>query len=124
MTARELRVWTPAADQVLIAAHQRGATLQAIADEVGDGCTLSHAKSRVAALQRAGVLEARKPRWTASKRDRLAQLKRDGHSLRELEQEFAVTRGTITRQLATLRRLGYDLSLSDKGHRRHRLRGY
>lgn len=84
---------------------------------------LSQTWVRIDVLRRDGAeLPPRRPRWTNAQRDLLAQCRRNGYSLRELEIEFERTRGTITSQLRTLRRLGYDLDPSASARRRKRSR--
>lgn len=71
--------------------------------------------TRVQRLRLDGAdLPPRRPRWTDTERERLAERRRQGRSLRELEIEFERTRGTITSQLRTLRRLGYDVDSDER----------
>lgn len=102
------RQWTARQDEQLIAAYRAGETLQAIAE--GLGCEAFHVWDRVGALRRQGhELPVRKPRRTPERRELLARRRREGYTLRQLEVEFERTRGSITSQLRTLARLGYDL---------------
>ncbi len=101
--------WTETADVTLTEAYATELPVREISRTVQRPPHQVH--TRVAALRREGAdLPPRKPRWTDAERERLAKLRRQGASLRELEREFGKTRGTITSQLRTLRRLGYDLT--------------
>lgn len=108
MTAR----WTPEKEAQLTQAWERGDTLATIA--VALGCPAWDAWQRVQRLRACGApLQTRRPRWTDERRKALADARRAGRSLRELEAEFEITRGTLTSQLRTLRRLGYDIGERD-----------
>lgn len=115
--ARELGVtwrsaaptWTPSLDTRLAAAYRGEATLDVVANDLG--VTVAQAMRRLDTLRALGEeVPQRKPRWTDARREHLAGRYREGVSLNQLEVEFERTRGTITYQLRTLRRLGYDLS--------------
>lgn len=100
--------WTPERDAQLVDAWVKGETLETIGARLG--CPGWEAWERVQRLRASGEpLPQRRPRWTHERRKALARARRDGRSLRELEAEFEITRGTLTSQLRTLRRLGYDL---------------
>ncbi len=115
--ARELGVtwrsaaptWTPSLDIRLAAAYRGEYTLDVIAQDLG--FTVAQVMRRLDTLRVRGEdISQRKPRWTDARREHLARRYREGISLNQLEVEFERTRGTITYQLRTLRRLGYDLS--------------
>lgn len=100
--------WTPQLDEQLVAGYETGAPVRELAEQVDR--RHYQVNARVKTLRHSGVdLPPRKPRWTDEDRGRLAHLYREGTSLTQLEHEFGKTRGTITSQLRTLRRLGYDL---------------
>jgi biotin operon repressor len=103
-----MKQWTANDDAALIQAWHRGDTCAAIGEQLE--CFGWEAWHRVQRLRRAGAeLPPRKPRWTPERRQALADARCAGRSLRELEADFEITRGTLTSQLRTLRRLGYDL---------------
>lgn len=115
--ARELRVtwgsaaptWTPSLDTRLATAYRGEDTLDVIAEDLG--VTVAQVMRRLDTLRARGEdIPQRKPRWTDTRREHLARRYQEGISLNQLEVEFERTRGTITYQLRTLRRLGYDLS--------------
>lgn len=107
----EPRPWSGGEDEQLIAAYRRGVTLQATADQLDR--PLHQIDTRIRLLRRAGHdLPLRRPRWTAEQRKLLAERRRAGASLRELELEFGKTRGTINRQIASLRAKGHDVTPS------------
>lgn len=97
--------WTPQDDPRLIELYGRGVTLAAIGRDLGRPLWAVHA--RVEYLRGLGhTLEPRKPRWGATRRSLLAARRRDGATLRQLEREFAITRGTLTYHLRVLKREG------------------
>lgn len=106
-TATPPRRWTPEEDAQLIAGDQQGVTYAQLARRLGR--SPSAIAERAAILRRRDdpPLKARRPRWTDERRRQLAQRRIEGASLRELEREFAIKRGTLTSQLRTLQRLGY-----------------
>jgi transposase-like protein len=106
-TATPPRRWTPEEDARLIAGDEKGATYAQLAQRLRR--SPSAIAERAAILRRRDdpPLTARRPRWTDERRRELARRRTEGASLRELEHEFGVTRGTLTAQLRTLRRLGY-----------------
>lgn len=109
MSSSQTRSWSLADDARLEELYRDDRTLREIADELG--VAIHQVWSRISALRARGVeLPPRRPRWTAERRELLARCRREGYSLREPEMEFERTRGTITSQLRTLRRLGYDVS--------------
>ncbi len=113
MARAQPRAWTPEEDEQLTAAYREGLVLREIAAALGLG--VHHVFTRIEVLRRQGAdLPPRRQRWTHEQRSLLAELRASGYSLRELELEFERTRGTITRQLCTVRKLGYDLG-DDKG---------
>lgn len=101
--------WSPEQDERLVTGYTAGHPLRELASQTQRPA--HQVNTRVGSLRRSGAdLPPRKPRWTDEDRGRLARLYREGTSLRQLEHEFGKTRGTITSQLRTLRRLGYDLN--------------
>lgn len=95
-------------DAQLVALYMSGCTFMEISEQLG--CSLARAHDRIAQLRAGGMdLPPRKPRWTKERRSDLARMRRQGVSLNDLEIEFERSRGTITSQLRTLRRLGYDV---------------
>jgi transposase len=113
MPRTQPREWAPSEDEQLQAAYREGVVLREIAATLG--LDIHHVFTRVVILRREGAdLPPRRPRWSTEQRRLLAKMRAAGSSLRELEMEFERTRGTITSQLRTLRRLGYDLG-DDQG---------
>jgi transposase len=106
-------------DAQLIALYEAQYTFREIGEQLG--CGLGAAHARIVELRESGMdLPARMPRWTDERRRQFARMRREGRSLNELEIEFERTRGTITSQLRTLRRLGYDVEPSQGAQRRSR----
>ncbi len=104
-----VRTWSPSLDTRLATAYRGEHTLDVIAEDLG--VTVAQVMRRLDTLRVRGEdIPQRKPRWTDARREHLARRYREGISLNQLEVEFERTRGTITYQLRTLRRLGYDLS--------------
>lgn len=100
--------WSPEQDARLASNYTAGFPLRELA--LNAQRPVHQVDTRVGSLRRDGAdLPPRKPRWTEEDRVRLARLYREGTSLKQLEHEFGKTRGTITSQRRTLRRLGYDL---------------
>lgn len=107
---RELAAaWTPDSDDRIRHGYLAGATLAELARTVGR--SLHAVQTRINQLAATSPeLAPRKPRWTDAERQRLARRYREGASLSQLEREFGKTRGTITSQLRTCRRLGMNLT--------------
>lgn len=108
LPAREVRRATGwSADELkeIRAQYAAGATYQAIADTIGR--TPSQIVDCVRSLQAHDpALASRKPRWSTIRRQRLAKRRNEGATLRQLEIEFRITRGTLTYQLRRARSLG------------------
>lgn len=102
-----MAVWDERQDSRLIELYASGATFEVMADELGRAISGIH--QRLERLRAAGAdLPPRKPRWTERRRALLARRRAEGATLRQLEREFGITRGTLTYQLRVLRRLGLD----------------
>ena len=101
-------MWDPSNDEQFQASYRAGATLEELRTQFG--VSRHVIEQRIRTLREDGAdLPERKPRWTEEQRKRLAKRYRQGASLSQLEREFGRTRGTITSQLRTLRRLGYGI---------------
>lgn len=105
---RQPTAWTEQEDAQLTAGYEQGSTYAELAEQLDR--PPSAIATRIENLRRRGKpLAPRRPRWTDERRRKLAKRRRDGATLRQLEHEFSITRGTLTSQLRTLRRLGHDL---------------
>lgn len=97
--------WTARADRDLLQGYAAGRTVATLAAALGR--TPHETNHRIAILSRRGVeLPPRRPRWSEERRAALARRRHEGATLRELEREFEITRGTLTSQLRRLRREG------------------
>jgi hypothetical protein len=98
--------WSASADRALRAAYAAGYTYAVIGREVDR--TAGQVAQRIDALQRheTNALIPRKPRWTAARREHLARRRNEGATLRQLEREFGIARGTLTYQLRQARSQG------------------
>lgn len=100
--------WTEQDEGHLVAVYRRGDTLAEISEALGRSVAVIDRK--VAQLRAGGEdLQQRRPRWTDERRQALAARCREGAGARTIARELGVDRGTIRSQIATLRRLGYDI---------------